>query len=182
MFAIWKIKDHGSDFRRHGFNWFAKPGDIIGLGEIIVQGNGHVSVIAMEDSCGCFINAENFRKILAQCDQELCQNIIRQLVLKSRNTERLIGYMSSKKSVIKFCGLIKELILQFGLNNQNELAISLSIKEWAELANIQRETLQRMKKQLEYSRLLKWNKNKIQLLSIYKLDEILLKGKLNGKK
>lgn len=160
---------------------FAGTGDLVGLSQLMITSDGYFTAIAMEDVCGCFIRTDNFRKMLSINDPEFSQKIIAQLIRRGRDTEKLIGYMSAKKSVIKFCGLIKEMIEHFGLNTKNELELSLTIKEWAELANLQRETLQRMKKQLENAKLLKWHKNSIEILSVSKLDEIILKGKLYSK-
>jgi len=161
---------------------FAGAGDLIGLSQLSLSKNGYFAAIAMENTRGCFITTENFRTLLDVCDKDFSQQIIAQLVKKSRDSEKLFGYMSGKRSVVKFCGLLKEMIYCFGLNSKNELEVALTIGEWAELANLQRETLQRMKKQLENAGILKWGKNSIGILSASKLDEILLKGKLNSKK
>lgn len=161
---------------------FAGPGDVVGCCQIEKDGIGHLNITALEETRGCFIAMDNFKKILQQCDNEFSMRLLSQLLKKKRNTEILIGYMSSKKSVVRFCGLLKEIIHQFGLNSKNELELSLTIKEWAELANLQRETLQRLKKKLELAQILKWSKKTIEVKSIHKLEEIILKEKLNGKK
>jgi len=108
------------------------PGDVLGIHAVINEHDFTSSAIALVNTSVCFVPAEEFRKLVNYNNdykmhimQLLCSNID---LIESKITSR-----TEKNASERFAELLVLLINTYGISENNELKIDLSIDDLANL-------------------------------------------------
>lgn len=156
---------------KDGFNLnigYIKPTNILDVPGSYIDGRNHFSLIAVEETEVCLINAYVFKEIVRK-NPILSEKILKNVSYKSANYfEKLLSL--TQKNML---GRIAEALLYLNFKVYSETAniISATRKDLAELTAMSYDSVGKVLKDLEKNNILGLNGNDITILNVDKLLE-----------
>ena len=111
------------------------PGDVLGIHAVINEHDFTSSAIALVNTSVCLVPADEFRK-LVNCNNDYKLYIMQLLCSNIDLIESKITSRNEKNASERFAELLMLLINTYGISENNELKIDLSIDDLANLTGI----------------------------------------------
>jgi CRP-like cAMP-binding protein len=146
----------------------AKPGDIIGYKALLSGETYSASAITLEDCNVCFIPKEIFLQIL-QKDASLSFEVMKLLSDELRKAEEKITHLAQKPVRERMAETILFLKETYGIDAENNINVSLSRDDIANLVGTATETAIRLLSEFNKDNLIELSGKKIKILNISKL-------------
>ena len=168
-----KILLEGS-FNRNLILKILKPWQILGSPGIHSDNRHHYSVIAIDKSIVCFIDRINFKKVLHR-NAKFAYAFIEYLSYTSVNNLNKMLNLTQKNMQGRLADAL--IYLSNFIYADTSFSSQLSRQDLADLSVMSKESVSRVLKEFENDNVIKYNHNKLEIVSSDKLIEISLKGK-----
>jgi CRP-like cAMP-binding protein len=149
----------------------AKPGDIIGYKALLSAGKYSASAIAIEDCNVCFIPKEIFTEILKK-DAVLSFEMMKILSDELRKAEEKITHLAQKPVRERMAETILFLKETYGTDVEENINVSLSREEIANIVGTATETAIRLLSEFNKDNMIELSGKKIKILNTNKLTKI----------
>lgn len=146
----------------------AKPGDIIGYKALLSGDRYSASAVALEDCNVCFIPREIFLAIL-QKDAALSFEMMKILSNELKNAEGKITHLAQKPVRERVAETILFLKETYGIDKDNNVNVTLSREEIANLVGTATETTIRLLSEFNKDQIIELSGKKIKILNYNKL-------------
>jgi CRP-like cAMP-binding protein len=148
-----------------------KPGDIIGYKALLSSEKYSASAIAIEDCNVCFIPREVFTEILKK-DANLSFEMMKLLSDELRKAEEKITHLAQKPVRERMAETILFLKETYGIDNEENINVSLSREEIANIVGTATETAIRLLSEFNKENMIELSGKKIKILNTNKLTKI----------
>jgi CRP-like cAMP-binding protein len=149
----------------------AKPGDIIGYKALLSAGKYSASAIAIEDCNVCFVPKEIFTEILKK-DAVLSFEMMKILSDELRKAEEKITHLAQKPVRERMAETILFLKETYGTDVEENINVSLSREEIANIVGTATETAIRLLSEFNKDNMIELSGKKIKILNTNKLTKI----------
>jgi CRP/FNR family transcriptional regulator len=164
------------NFNRNLILKILKPWQILGSPGIHSDNRHPYSVIAVENSIVCFIDRENFNKVLHR-NAKFAYAFIEYLSYSSVNNLNKMLNLTQKNMQGRLADAL--MYLSNFVYGDTSFSSQLSRQDLADLSVMSKENVSRILKEFENDNVIRCNQNNLEIISSDKLNEISLKGKLN---
>lgn len=168
--GIVKIFKTGIDGREQ-IIYFAKPGDIIGYRSILSGELACSSAKAVNQSTLCFIPGDLLIGMIKE-NGEFAMDVLQQSCKELGEANSYITDIAQKTVRERLAEVLIKLKENFGLDAENELQISLTREELANIVGTATESVIRLLSEFKQDQLIDLKGRKIRLLNIKKLEKI----------
>jgi CRP-like cAMP-binding protein len=168
--GIVKIYKTGIDGREQ-IVYFAKDGDIIGYRSILSGELACSSAKTIQDSELCFIPGDMLIKLI-KTNGDFAMDVLQQSCKELGEANSYITDIAQKTVRERLAEVLIKLKENFDLDENNELQISLTREELANIVGTATESVIRLLSEFKQDRLIDLKGRKIRLLDIKKLEKI----------
>ena len=168
--GIVKIYKTGIDGREQIIH-FAKPGDIIGYRSILSGELACSSAKALKTSVLCFIPGDLLVKMIKN-NGNFSLDVLQQSCKELGEANSYITDIAQKTVRERLAEVLIKLKDNFGLDEMNELQVSLTREELANIVGTATESVIRLLSEFKQDKLIDLQGRKIRLLDIKKLEKI----------
>ncbi|MFO8145910.1 MAG: Crp/Fnr family transcriptional regulator [Gillisia sp.] len=168
--GIVKIYKTGIDGREQ-IIYFAKPGDIIGYRSILSGELACSSAKTIQESTLCFIPGDLIISLIKN-NGDFAMDVLQQSCKELGEANSYITDIAQKTVRERLAEVLIKLKENFGLDENNELQISLTREEMANIVGTATESVIRLLSEFKHDQLIDLKGRKIRLLDIKKLEKI----------
>jgi CRP-like cAMP-binding protein len=168
--GIVKIYKTGIDGREQ-IIYFAKPGDIIGYRSILSGELACSSAKAIQNSVLCFIPGDLLINMI-KSNGEFAMDVLQQSCKELGEANSFITDIAQKTVRERLAEVLIKLKDNFDLDENNELQVSLTREELANIVGTATESVIRLLSEFKQDQLIDLQGRKIRLLDIKKLEKI----------
>jgi len=168
--GIVKIYKTGIDGREQ-IIYFARAGDIIGYRSILSGELACSSAETIQESTLCFIPGDMIISIIRN-NGDFAMDVLQQSCKELGEANSYITDIAQKTVRERLAEVLIKLKDNFGLDDNNELQISLTREEMANIVGTATESVIRLLSEFKQDRLIDLKGRKIRLLDIKKLEKI----------
>ncbi len=168
--GVVKIYKTGIDGREQ-IVYFAKPGDIIGYRSILSGDLACSSAKALQDSELCFIPGDLLISLI-RSNGDFALDVLQQSCKELGEANSYITDIAQKTVRERLAEVLIKLKDNFGVNENNELGISLTREELANIVGTATESVIRLLSEFKQDELIDLKGRKIKILDTKKLEKI----------
>lgn len=168
--GIVKIYKTGIDGREQ-IIYFAKRGDIIGYRSILSGDLACSSAKTIQESQLCFIPGDLLVTLIKQ-NGDFAMDVLQQSCKELGEANSFITDIAQKTVRERLAEVLIKLKLNFGLNEEGELQVSLTREELANIVGTATESVIRLLSEFKQDKLIDLKGRKIKLLDVKKLEKI----------
>ena len=154
---------------KNGFNLnigYIKPTNILDVPGSYIDGRNHFTLVAVEETEVCLINAHVFKEIIRK-NPVLSEKILKNVSNKSANYFEKLLSLTQKNMLGRIAEAL--LYLNFQVYSETKNCISATRKDLAELTAMSYDSVGKVLKDLEKNRIINLNGNEISILNNDKL-------------
>ncbi|SRR6056297_1620344 len=168
--GIVKIYKTGIDGREQ-IIYFAKRGDIIGYRSILSGDLACSSAKTIQESQLCFIPGDLLVSLIKQ-NGDFAMGVLQQSCKELGEANSFITDIAQKTVRERLAEVLIKLKINFGLNEEDELQVSLTREELANIVGTATESVIRLLSEFKQDKLIDLKGRKIKLLDVKKLEKI----------
>ncbi|MBX7151722.1 Crp/Fnr family transcriptional regulator [bacterium] len=151
---------------------FAKPGDLLGIPATVTRQPYHNSAHVLEASSVCYIAKEDFINFM-KSNPEFSLRVMKFLSDRIDFMEKKIKFAAETSLPGRLADMLLMLKQAYGLNDQDELNVSIATDDLANFVNADPGALIVQLKKMSDDKILAIRNNRIQFLSVEKMEELI---------
>lgn len=151
---------------------FAKPGDLLGIPATVTRQAYHNSAHVLEATSVCHIAKEDFIDFMKK-NPEFSLRVMKFFSDRIDYMEKKVKFVEETPLAGRLADMLLMLKQTYGINDQSELNVSIATADLANFVNADQGALIVELKKMSNEKILAIRNNRIQFLSIEKLDELI---------